>query len=90
MMMGQPFMHLALARRYEVIKAFTDFDRTLHPVGETWIFLGHNFLPYDDGLTLWALRDGREPGSFRMQWRPEEQGGIIDNLADYIQPAREP
>jgi hypothetical protein len=36
------------------VKQFTDFDGKLHPVGESWTYLGKNFVPYHDGLS--ALR----------------------------------
>ncbi len=79
------FMHLKPGHRYVVRQAFTDFDGSIHPVGETWTFHGYNFLPYDDGLTLIV-----EPGSVRLQWRPEAQGEIINDLEHYIVEADEP
>lgn len=82
-----PFAHLQTDRTYVVIRAFRDFDRDEHPVGETWTFIGSSFLPYDDGLSLFAVIDGRER-QVRMQWRDEEQGPIIDRLADYLQPKK--
>lgn len=70
-------------RAYAVVRAFTDFDGRERPVGERWVFRGYSFLPYDDGLTLHT-----DPGpGVRLQWRPETQGEVIDNLGDYIQPA---
>jgi hypothetical protein len=38
--------------RFVVAEAFTDYDGDVHPAGESWTFLTHNFLPYDDGLSL--------------------------------------
>ena len=36
---------------------------------ERWVFKGYDFLPYDDGLTLFT-----DPGpGVRLQWRPESQ-----------------
>jgi hypothetical protein len=75
------FMHLVPGRTYRVLRPFTDFDGVIHPEGETWLFKGYDFLPYDDGLTLWI-----EPGSLRLQWRPEAQGEIINALAEYVGP----
>jgi membrane protein implicated in regulation of membrane protease activity len=76
------FMHLVPGRTYKVIRPFTDFDGLTHPEGETWRFKGYNFLPYDDGLTLII-----EPGSLRLQWRPEAQGEIVNDLAAYVAEA---
>lgn len=70
-------------KSYRVLKAFTDFDGLVHDVGECWIFTGKNFLPYEDGLTLYTEKEGRQ-GTFRMQWRDEAQGDIISNFSDYV------
>ena len=46
-------MHLYLepGTRYRVIKAFTDHDRDVHPVGEEWTFLRSAFVPYHSGMS---------------------------------------
>ena len=83
------FKHLEVGRKYRVIRAFTDFDGQLHPVDETWRFRGTSFLPYDNGLSLFdstKCRDGDwRDTQIRMRWADEDQGGIIDALADYLQ-----
>jgi hypothetical protein len=78
------FAHLQTDQDYVVVRAFRDFDGGEHLVGEHWTFIGSSFLPYDDGLSLFAVIDGVER-QVRMQWRNEEQGPIIDNLKDYLQ-----
>jgi hypothetical protein len=80
----QPFKHLAVGQRYCVIKEFVDFDGDLHPVGESWTFLGQSFLPYDDGLSLFVSLDAERECHIRMQWRPEAQGAIIDDLESHV------
>jgi hypothetical protein len=75
--------HLAIGARYAVVRAFTDFDGDVHPVGETWWFRGHSFLPHQGGLSVF----GHGEGHIRLQWRPEQQGGIIDELQSYVHPA---
>jgi hypothetical protein len=79
------FAHLRSDQNYRVVRAFRDYDGGDHPVGEVWTFIGSSFLPYDDGLSLFAIVDGVHR-QIRMQWRNEEQGPIIDKLADYLQP----
>jgi len=71
-------------KTYRVIAAFTDYDALSHNVGETWRFSGHNFLPYEDGLTLYIVRDGKK-SVFRMQWRPEAQGDIINQFSNFVE-----
>src|SRR5215217_148440 len=83
---AEAFKHLMPGHDYVVIKAFVDFDLGQHPVDERWSFIGSSFLPYDDGLSLFALRNGQRC-QFRMQLRDEEQGPIIDHLQDYVATA---
>jgi len=70
-------------KTYSVVDAFEDYDKLLHPVGETWRFVSKNFLPYDDGLTLYVERNGRTV-PFRLQWRSETQAHIIGNFSDFV------
>ena len=69
---------------YRVITAFEDFDGSSHPVGETWKYVGHNFVPYDDGLTLYIEKEG-QPHSIRLRWAPESQGHIVSTFSDYVE-----
>jgi len=71
-------------RIYQVKVPFLDYDSNLHPVGERWSFIKNSFLPYEDGLTTWIEMDGRQ-SSFRLQWREETQGAIIDHFSDYVE-----
>ena len=71
-------------KTYRVITEFTDYDGLPHPVGETWTFINHNFLPYEDGLTLNILRDGKN-SSIRLQWREDTQGHIVSNFSDFVE-----
>ena len=70
-------------KHYRVVKEFVDYDRQPHPVGEAWEFVGTNFLPYEDGLTLHVLRHGL-PVTYRLQQRPEEQASLIENFTDFV------
>ena len=81
------FAHLVVGGRYAVVKEFTDFDGLAHPVGESWWYLGKNFVPYHDGLSLYVSPDGQRAWQIRLQWLPEGQGQIIDDLESYVRPA---
>ena len=70
-------------RVYKVIKPFKDYDGIVHPIGEQWVFLEKNFLPYEDGLTLHVDRDGQRM-FIRLQWREESQAGIINDFSDFV------
>jgi hypothetical protein len=72
---------------YRVIKAFKDFDQITHSVGETWRFKEKNFLPYDDGLSLFVERDGQRT-QYRLQWREDAQGQVIDAFSDFVEEVR--
>lgn len=78
------FLHASM--RYVVIKEFKDFDRHVHPVGEEWSFLGYSFLPYDNGMSFFVSFDDLQEWRLRLQWRAEEQGRVLDRLAEYISP----
>lgn len=76
-------LNLKPGHSYTVVKSFTDYDRLIHQPGETWIYQGTNFLPYEDGLTLHVSLEGR-PIVYRLQWREEEQAAIIEHFSDYV------
>lgn len=76
-------LQLVQGKTYRVIRPFTDYDRMLHPIGETWVFNGTRFLPYEDGLTLHVLQDGQNR-VYRLQWRAGEQAALIDHFRDYV------
>lgn len=75
---------LTPGKKYRVLAAFVDYDGIPHPIGETWYFLSKNFLPYDDGLTLNVERNKRQV-AFRLQWRAETQGRVIDHFSDFVE-----
>ena len=75
---------LIAGKTYRVITTFEDYDGLPHSVGETWRFVSHNFLPYDDGLTLYVERDGRTV-PFRLQWRQETQGHIVSEFSSFVE-----
>lgn len=71
-------------KAYRVIAEFKDYDGRIHPIGETWSYTSHDFLPYDDGLTLHTMDHGKK-STIRMQWRDEAQGRIIDKFSDFVE-----
>ncbi|MDH7974008.1 DUF3601 domain-containing protein [Sphingomonas sp. AR_OL41] len=82
------FQGLIVGGQYVVSAPFTDFDGDTHPAGEAWTFLGSAFQPHDDGLSLFVSLDGRQEWHIRLQWQPEAQAEIIDNLGRYVQSAK--
>ena len=75
---------LTPGKTYRVIAEFSDYDGRVHTIGESWRFIEHNFVPYEDGLTISIERDGQK-SVIRLQWRPETQEAIIDNFSDYVE-----
>ena len=82
---GSEYQYLITGRKYRVIKAFTDYDRSFHPEGEEWLFLGYSYLPYDDGLSWFVSLDGKQEWHIRMQLSHGEQGKIVDALEQFVQ-----
>lgn len=78
-------LNLLPGQEYLVVKSFIDYDGITHGVGEIWTYQGTNFLPYDDGLTLHVLLNGKAV-VYRLQWRKEAQAEIIENFNGYIEP----
>jgi len=66
------------------IKAFTDHDRDVHPVGEEWTFLRSAFVPYHSGMSWFVSFDNVGETHIRLQGIPQEQGEVLDNLAEYL------
>lgn len=79
-------LQLIPGKSYSVIKRFVDYDGMEHAPGETWVYRGTNFLPYEDGLTLHVEVNG-VAAVYRLQWRPEKQGDIIDHFREYVSGA---
>jgi len=75
---------LVPGKTYRVVKAFNDYLNIPHPVGESWRYEGKNFLPYEDGLTLFVVRDGNKE-QINLQWREETQGQIIDDFYSFVE-----
>jgi hypothetical protein len=74
------------------VKEFVDYDSCTHSLGETFVFRQTNFVPYEDGLSVYVslLKPDGTPGpetSFRMQWREEEQASIIEHFQDFVRCA---
>jgi hypothetical protein len=79
-------LHLIPKKKYRVIKSFKDYDGVVHPIGETWTFIGTNFVPYDDGLSLHIMLENSTTETvYRLQWRAEEQEEIIQNFGTYVE-----
>ncbi|HUR30181.1 MAG TPA: DUF3601 domain-containing protein [Saprospiraceae bacterium] len=83
-------LDLIPGKKYTVIKSFTDYDRLVHEIGETWIFVKTNFVPYHDGLTLHVKSyEAADEEVYRFQWIQEEQANIIDNFKDFVELTNE-
>ena len=79
-------LDLIPGKKYIVIRPFTDYDKLTHEIGETWIFIRTNFVPYHDGLTLHVKsHEEADEEVYRLQWIEEEQSNIIDNFRDFVE-----
>ena len=83
---------LVPGRRYQVVLPFVDFDGNLHESNQGWVFLGHNFVPHEDGMMLWVIWDSGSRGVMRFRWDAYYQGHILDAFERYVSladPGRE-
>lgn len=80
--------HLKAGRKYMIVKSFRDYDNYTYEEGNVIEFIGSNFVPYDDGLSLFCVYKDREK-LIRLQVRPEAQLETARNLQQYLAPADE-
>lgn len=78
------YKNLISGKKYRIIKEFTDYDKVVHPVGETWIFDKTTFTAYYDGLSMWVQQNGKTI-MYRFQQLPYEQEELINTLSDYVE-----
>ncbi len=69
---------------YKVIKSFTDYDKIVHQVDETWVFDKITYLPYHSGLSLFVISDGINK-QYRFQDTREHQEKLVDNFMNYVE-----
>lgn len=74
---------------YLVKVAFTDHYGAVHPVGETWSYESHSFVPYHGGLTL-NIVDASGPRCIYLQDYAETQGEIVNNFSNYVEEIKPP
>jgi len=73
------YKHLEAGKTYIINKTFFDFDNVQYKEGEKIVFIGSNFVPYEDGLSLFVVYRNEER-QIRLQIRPEEQQVIAQSL----------
>ena len=78
------FRNLVAGCRYVVVAEFADYDGDIHPEGENWTFLGANFLPHEDGQSLFVSCDDKREWHIRLCWLDEEQANVLDHFARYV------
>lgn len=83
--LDREYRHLKAGQIYRVARAFRDYDGECHGEGKTFEFVGANFVPYHDGLSLFVKREAREE-QIRLQLHPEKQQDIVEQLEVYLRP----
>jgi len=78
------YKHLVVGSSYRVAKSFKDFDGDSITAGDTWVYLGVSFFPYEAGISLFVSFDNEQEWVIRLQDYPESQGEIVDYLSDYF------
>ncbi len=86
----KPYRYLRPGRLHHVVKAFTDHDGLLHPVGETWTFLRCDLFPYEDGVSWFVATLDRREQQIRLQRRPYGEHGVLEYLDEHVLPAARP
>jgi hypothetical protein len=80
-------LELVPGTRYRVALPFRDYDGGLHEPLEEWLFRGYDFLPHDDGLTLYVRGVDESDRVIRLSGNRELQAGILEAFDRYVAPA---
>ena len=78
------YRHLRVGQSYRVARAFRDHDGLDHPVGEGWLYVGHNVFAREQGLTLYVVQPKGTFGWLRLRLSDDEQGRIDAALAEHL------
>jgi hypothetical protein len=81
---GTRWESLEAGKSFLVVKEFKDSDQDVHPVGESWKLLGCTYNKYDEVLSLFVTFNNGQEWHIPLRHSPDEQGVILDNLADFI------
>ena len=80
-----PYRHLRPGQRYRVALPFTDHDGVRHPAGQEWTFVGHSYLPYENGLSLFVREEG-VLRQIRLRDAPEDERAVVERLEAFVRP----
>ncbi len=69
---------------YKVIKSFIDFDKTVHQVGETWVFDKIIYIPYDTILVLCVISNSKNK-QILFQDGIGAQEKLLANFMNYVE-----
>ncbi len=87
-LLHKEYGHLISGKKYAIAKSFRDYDNYPYEEGNVIEFIGSNFVPYEDGLSLFCIYKDREK-QIRLQVRPGAQEEIAHNLKEYLEPVSE-
>jgi hypothetical protein len=71
--------------RLRVRKEFVDEQGIAHAKGETWVYEGYGYLPYDRGLTLYVRDLAGTKTTIRLGGGAADQDEILDHLTEYLE-----
>ena len=53
--LNKEYGHLIAGSKYSIAKSFRDYDNYPYEEGNVIEFIGSNFVPYEDGLSLFCI-----------------------------------
>ena len=85
-MMRENFQdYLVPGKKYRVIKPFLDAVKSVHPVGETWTFLGYLPNGFAEATYIFITTETHTEGGFGIDWNSTENNLGLENLRNFIQ-----
>ena len=76
---------LKVGQKYSIVREFSDAGRQVHTIGESWTYLGHFYVPYDDVESIYVSIDGDNECCIPMRTTADQQADILKDLENYVQ-----
>ena len=72
-------------KKYLVTKTFLDARKSVHRVGESWVFLGYHPSGFGEATIIYASADDSSPCNFAIDWNSTENNLGLENVREYFE-----
>lgn len=75
--------HLRPGTSYRVVKSFLDAAKSVHPVGETWTYLGYLPSGFAEATYISVANQEQSHGGFAIPWDDSAES-VVNNMQLYF------